>query len=200
MVDVIETPIGILSYPHLFKARPVVEGGEPRFGCNLILDQIAQQSPQYAALRKLANAVAIDFFGQDRMKDPRFVGRLRKPFRPCSNRQGTKGYDDVPGGMFINPWSKVQPKVVGPDTMEITVPTDVFAGQRARLQVNAFAYENAGNVGVSFGLQAVQITKRNMPRLDGRALKPFERSPEEDEEVGIYDPAMHGTVEYDIPF
>lgn len=197
MVEIIQTPIGILSYPHLFKARPVMEGGEPRFSCNLIFDEIAQKSAEYMALRKLANDTALEFFGT-RMKDPNFARRLRAPFRSCVDRANTKGYD-VPNGMFIAPWSKTQPKVVGPDTHEITVPTDVFAGQRARVQVNAFAYENAGNVGVSFGLQAVQITKRNMPRLDGRVLKPFERSPEEDEEEGVYgsNTAFAGS---DVPF
>lgn len=200
MTEILETPIGILSYPHLFKARPVVEGGEPRFSCNLIFDETAQRSPDFQALRKLTNAAAVEFFGATRMKDPNFTRKLRSPFRPVSDRAGVKGYDDVVNGIFIGPWSRQQPRVVGPDTIEITVPTDVFAGQRARAQVSAFAYDNAGNVGVSFGLQALQITRRKMPRLDGRSSKPFERSPEEDdEELGVYDPTNPGAHD-NIPF
>jgi len=196
MADLLQTPTGILSYPHFFKPRPVVEGGEPRYSCNIIFDDVAQKKSEYTALRQLANKVAFDFFG-DKMKDPRFVARLRKPFRPCTDRPGVMGYD-VPSGVFISPWSKQPPQVFGPGGTgdPITVPGDVFPGQRCRAQVTAFAYENAGNVGVSFGLQAVQITRRNMPRLDGRATLPFDRSTEEDE-----DDAFGGTTTGDdIPF
>lgn len=180
MVDTVFTPIGVLSYPNLFKPRAVNEESEPRFSCNLIFDQLAQQTPEYQELRRIANEAAINFFGADKMKDPRFVARLRKPFRPCTDRAGVVGYEGVENGIFISAWSKNRPAIVGPDTHEITVASDVFAGQRARLQVSAFCYDRAGNIGCSFGLQACQITKRNMPRLDGRTLLPFERSTEED--------------------
>jgi hypothetical protein len=182
MVDIALTPTGILSYPHLFKARAVNEQSEPRFSCNLIFDKTAQNTPEFQQLRKLAMAAAVTKFGQAKLDDPKFIARLRRPFRPCADRPGVMGYD-VPDGVFINPWSQLPPKVVGPDAQEITVPSDVFPGQKARVQVNAFAYDNAGNIGVSFGLQAVQITRRNMPRLDGRTILPFDRSTEEDDDV-----------------
>jgi hypothetical protein len=180
MVNIVQTPTGILSYPHFFKPRPVVEGGQPRYSANLIFDEVTQKDPAYLALRKLANQAAVDFFG-DKMKDPRFVARLRKPFRECADKAGVSGYD-VPNGSFIAAWSSQPIKIVGPDTHEITVPGDVFPGQRARFQVSAFAYDQGGNIGVSFGLQGVQITRRNMPRLDGRATLPWDRSSEEDDD------------------
>jgi hypothetical protein len=180
MVDQVRTPTGILSYPHLFKPRPVNEGGEPRYSLVLIFDEAAQQSKEFKALRDLANKKAVEFFG-DRLKAPGFAQRLRKPFRACAEKAGTAGYD-VKNGVFISAWSKEAPRVVGPDTHDITVPGDVFPGQRARIDVSAFAYDTNGNVGVSFGLQQVQITKRNMPRLDGRTTLPWDRSTEEDED------------------
>jgi hypothetical protein len=39
----------------------------------------------------------------------------------------------------------------------------------ARFSVNPFSYDHTGNCGISLGLANVQIVKRNMPRLDGRA-------------------------------
>lgn len=180
MVDTVNSPSGFLSYPNLFKPRAVNEESEPRYSANLIFDELAQKTPEYQDLRRIANEAAMGFFGADKMKDSRFVARLRKPFRPCTDRAGVIGYEGVENGVFISAWSKNKPTIVGPDTHEITVASDVFAGQRARFQVTAFAYDKAGNVGVSFGLQAVQITRRNMPRFDGRALLPFERSTEED--------------------
>lgn len=205
MVDIVQTPTGILSYPHLFKPRAVNDQSEPRYSCNIIFDAEAQQKPEYQQLRKIANQAAADFFG-DKMKDPRFKIRVRSPFHPCALKAGVSGYD-VPDGVYISAWSRDAIKVVGPggSNDEITVPGDVFPGQRARIQVNAFAYENAGNVGVSFGLRAVQITKRNMPRLDGRAALPFDRSTEEDADdddaFGGKQPAhAGGGNDDDIPF
>ena len=47
MVNVVQTPTGILSYPHFFKPRPVVEGGQPRYSANLIFDEVTQKDPAY---------------------------------------------------------------------------------------------------------------------------------------------------------
>lgn len=193
MVDVVLTPQGVLSYPHLFKPRPVTEGGEPRFSCNLIFDKAAQNTAEYKALRKAAYQASVDFWGDAKMRDARFTARIRSPFRPCTDREGTMGYD-VPDGVFIGPWSKTPPGIVGPDVVEIIVPSDVWPGQLARARVNAFAYEVSGNVGVSFGLQNLQITRRQMPRLDGRrpATKDFDPVSETEESDGVLDS--------DIPF
>jgi Protein of unknown function (DUF2815) len=194
MVETVQTPSGILSYPHLFKPRPVTPGSEPRYSLNLIFDEAEQKSPEFLKLRQAANECAKEFFG-DKMKNPAFVQRLRKPFRPCSDKPGVAGYD-VKNGVFIAAWSKEAVRIVGPDTHEITVPGDVFPGQRARVQVRPFGYENSGNIGVSFGLQGVQITRRNMPRLDGRVNMPWDRSTEEDDD----DTFVGATTGDDIPF
>lgn len=199
MVSTVKTPTGVLSYPHLFRPRAVVEGAEPRYSCVLILNEAAQKTAEFQGLRKLANQVCIDFFGAEKMKDPRFLARLRKPFRPCTDKPDTAGYD-VPGGVFISAWSQSAPKIVGPDTQEITAAGDIFPGQHARLQVSAFAYENTGNVGVSFSLVAVQITKRNAPRLDGRVVLPFDLSDEEEEDGDAYQPRRSDRAGDDIPF
>ena len=193
MADGILTPQGVLSYPHLFKPRPVTEGGEPRYSCNLIFDQAAQKTKEYAALRKACYQASVDFWGEAKVRDPKFAAGIRSPFRPCTDRDGTMGYD-VPGGVFIGPWSKNQPGVVDPGVIEITMPTDVYAGQLARARVNAFAYEVSGNRGVSFGLQNVQITRRHMPRLDGRKPATQSFDPIDEEE------AKGTAIDDDIPF
>lgn len=47
-------------------------------------------------------------------------------------------------------------------------PGDVYPGMGVSAYLNAFAYDVTTNRGVSWGLNAVQITDRTLPRLDGR--------------------------------
>ena len=87
------------------------------------------------------------------------------PWRDGAEKQ-LDGYGE--GKLFINPWSKQKPGVVDEWVNEITVPADVWAGQPARATVTPFAYSAQGNMGVSLGLEHVQICDRNAARLDGR--------------------------------
>ena len=94
------------------------------------------------------------------------VLELLLPFRPCSEK-AYQGYD-IEGGIYIAPWSTKRPDVVDARLQDITVPTDVWAGQLVRVSVNPFAYSNSGNMGVSLGLNNVQICRTDGVRLDGR--------------------------------
>lgn len=175
------TPVGVLSFPHLFEARPPVRGAEPRFSCTFIFDAAAQATPEYAALKKAAHEVAIAEFGEAKLKDANFMRKFRSPFRDASEKSYA-GYDE--GSVFISPWTKKRPDVVDARLQDITVPDDVWAGQMARGSVKPFAYSEGGNYGVSFGLNNVQITKRKMPRMDGRKAGNKTFGAIEDESVG----------------
>jgi hypothetical protein len=158
------TPTGIMSFPNLFTPRPVVQGGELRYGLNLIIDAQGQKTPEYQALRK-AVAQCIDAkWGDGKSRDKTF--KLRSPFLSTADQEYV-GYEDK-DAIFIRPWSKQKPGVVDAFRNEITVPSDVWAGQLVRCSVNAFAYEQSGNRGVSFGLNNVQICRTDGTRLDGR--------------------------------
>lgn len=159
------TPAGMLSFPHLWVAKPVVQGGEPRFSCSIVFDAAAQQSEAYKQLRKDV-AEAIDAqWGAGKSRDAAFVKRLRLPFRKAEEKSYA-GYD--PGKIFISPWTKTKPGVVDVNRQDILVPGDVWAGQIARATVTAFAYDQGGNKGVNFMLSNVQIINQDMPRMDGR--------------------------------
>lgn len=160
------TPIGRLSFPNFFVAKSAVPGAEPRFSGSLIISKDAQNSPEFKALKIAIKECAEAEFGS-KLKDPNFLKKLRNPIRPGSEKSYA-GYDED-GCVFISPWTKNRPGLIGPDTKDIDVPADVWAGQLARFDVGVFAYNTSGNMGVSLGLNNVQITKRDMPRLDGRA-------------------------------
>jgi hypothetical protein len=163
----VHTPIGVLCYPTLFTPRPVAQGAEPRYGCDLLFDQAAQKTPEFQALRK-AVSQAIDAKWPGKSADKDFVSKLALPFRKTSEKPDKAGYKDIPGGVFIKPWSKNKPGVVDKFVQPVTVPSDVWAGQTARASVNAFAYDQGGNKGVSFGLNNLQICDTSGLRLDGR--------------------------------
>lgn len=164
------TPEGMLSFPHLWVAKPVTEGGEPRFSASLVIDQAGQASAAYRQLRLDVAAAIDEKFGAGKSKDARFIRTLRLPFRNATEK-AYAGYDE--GKVFISAWTKTKPGVVDGGTVntkpaDINAPSDVWAGQTARFTVTAFAYDKGANKGVGFMLNNVQITNADMPRMDGR--------------------------------
>jgi hypothetical protein len=187
------TPIGVISFPVLFTPRAVVAGGDLRYGLSLILDAKAQKSPQFAALRQLVAQTIDAKWGTGKSRDKAFVARLRNPFLSTEG-QDYEGYEDK-DAIFIRPWSKNKPGVVDAHRDEITVPGDVWPGQMGRCSVNAFAYEQSGNRGVSFGLNSVQICRTDGKRLDGRKPARDEYDDYDDGSV-----SAKQLVDDDIPF
>jgi hypothetical protein len=163
----VRTPIALLSYPHLFVARPAAPGADPRFSCALLFDQNAQKDPAFLELRKAVGAAIDDMWGAGKSRDKDFVQSIRSPFRRTQAKK-TKGYEDMVGGIYIQPWSKDRPGVVDARLQDITVPGDVWPGQMARATVRPFAYDVSGNKGVNFNLNNVQICRIDGPRLDDR--------------------------------
>lgn len=164
MANEVITPIGLLSFPHLFTPRAAVAGAEPRYSATLIFDEDAIKSEKYLALKKEVLA-AIEEEWPGKSKDASFIKTLRLPFRDG----GEKDYAGYGAGkIFINPWNKQKPGIVDRERNDILVPADVFAGQLARFYVRPYAYAQSGNKGISLSLSHVQIVKADMPRLDGR--------------------------------
>lgn len=160
MGDKVITPVGILSFPALFKPRSPTPGAEPRFSVNLVFDKAAQATPEYKKLVAAVEAEAKDFF---KGKPP---AGWRNPIRDAGEKEYA-GYEE--GHTFIGAWTKTKPGLVGPSLEEIEAEGDVFPGQKARISVRPFGYNNSGNKGVGLALNNVQIIKYDMPRLDGRA-------------------------------
>lgn len=161
------SPIGMISFPHLFTPKAPAQGAEPRFSINLIFDKAAQADPAFKELKKQVMAAAEEEW-PGKAADMFKTGKLRSPFRDCKTKEDFAGYD-VDGGVFIQAWTKTKPGIVNGRLQEITVPGDIWAGQLGRIDYKAFGYDNSGNKGVSLLLNNVQITKMDMPRLDGRA-------------------------------
>lgn len=198
---VVITPVGILSFPHLYKPT-TVEGDEtskPMYSCSVIF-------PKGTDLKELKAAVAataIERWG-DKAKAMIKAGKLNIPFRDDWAEK------DYPAdSIFINTRTKNAPGVVSriPDPNDINPTTgkprpmriteeaamdpetpllNIYAGCLVRVSVTPFAYDKMGNRGVSFALNNVQKWDEG-ERLDGRAKAQDEFDADEDMQVDLSD-------------
>ena len=143
-----------LSYEHLFEpTAPEDSIADPQYSCTLVFGEETD-------LRALQQAV--DQSGKNKWGEEyaslKESGNLRLPFR--NDRLAEKGYP--PGSVYINVRSKQPPGIVsrfaGEDgrPLRITDPSEVYSGCQVRASLNVFAYDRAGNRGISLGLNNVQ--------------------------------------------
>ena len=99
------------------------------------------------------------------------MAKLRKPFRDQAEKEkdddktGQKfmpdGYEK--GAIFISAKSYNKPGVVDQDVQDIINESDFYGGCFARMTVQASAYDQKGNSGVSFWIQNIQKTREGDP-------------------------------------
>lgn len=155
---------------------------------------LPENSPDVDALRDLAMEVAVAewgpdttkwpkpkydpvelagmkaMYGEDQSKWPLFKYRsIRDQGEKEIDQNGNKRAGYVPGRFFISPSSKYRPPVVDfPDCNEIVDPSVFYAGCECLVQVNGYTYAYMGNVGVKFGLVAVQKVGPGTPFGNGK--------------------------------
>jgi len=123
------------------------------------------------ALKKVAEMAAREKWGD---KIPK---TLRSPFRTNEELENPiVGIGDDWIIMSFSANEDRRPGIVDSKLQDIIDDADVYSGAWYRAQVRAFAYESAGNKGVSFGLQNVQKLRDDDPLGNGRipASKAFE--------------------------
>lgn len=168
------TPEAALSYPHLDEPAAAMNGkGDPKYGCSLLF---AEGSDLTAAQAAVIEA-AVEKWGPKAVQMLK-TGALKSPFRTDWE---AKGYAE--GTTFINVRSTQAPGLVKRNLTTVTdkeeIKKEFYAGAKVRASIAAFAYDNSGNKGVSFGLNNLQKLGDG-PRLDGRraAEDEFEALPE----------------------
>lgn len=159
------TPVGRLSYPHLFERQPALNpGDEGKYGAAIIFEEGTDLSDVKAAII----AAAKEKFG-DKAMDLIQKGKLRLPLREDGEE---KGYPE--NSVFFNARSKHQPSVVSrykdPATNAPRVISDkseMYPGCDVKFHVTAYGYDVSGNKGVALGLNHV-LRYGDNDRLDGR--------------------------------
>lgn len=123
------------------------------------------------ALKKEANNAAVEKWGD---KIPK---TLRSPFRLNEELENpVSGIGDDWTIMSFSANEDRRPGLVDAKLQDIIDDANVYSGAWYRAQVRAFAYDQAGNKGVSFGLQNVQKLRDDDPLGGGKipANKAFE--------------------------
>ena len=123
------------------------------------------------ALKDQAHTVAMEKWAG---KPPKTV---RSPFRTNEELENpVAGVGDDWIVMTFSANEDRRPGIVDAKLQDIIDEADVYSGAWYRAQVRAFAYDNAGNKGVSFGLQNVQKLRDDETLGSGRtpANKAFE--------------------------
>lgn len=168
------TPVFRVSYPHLFKPQLNKLSNKEEYS----LLALFPKNADLTKLRTLAKEAAEEKWGADQKKWPK---KFRSPFRNhdeklIENDDGSKSYPPgyEQGGVFLTMKSKERPGVVDAQVQPILDPTEFYAGCYAVASVNVYAYDQAGNAGVAFGLGNVQKVK------DGESLGGTRSKPEND--------------------
>lgn len=158
------TPVGMVMFPNFFTPKPKAAGQtELVYNGVLVFDPKAQETEAFQKLKKAVADEAKDFF---KGKVP---SGARNPLIKAKETEYPEKYDGFyEDSIFIRPWSKYQPGVVDARNQDITIESDVWAGQMFRFSVTPQGYNTNGNRGVMLFLNHVQQAKADMPRMDGR--------------------------------
>lgn len=172
----VTTPRFRVSYPKVLKAERNKLSGKDEFSV-VALFPFGKDSPEFAKMRAACNEAIEKKFGKDKTQWPK---NLKSPFRDQGERvkyvEGKKilPAGHVEGNIFINLKSTQKPGVVEKTEsglQEIVSEADFYGGCWAVASVRAYAYDQAGNRGVSFGLQNICKVKDDEP-LGGGKTRP----------------------------
>ncbi len=149
MADSVVTPLFRLSFPQLFEAKSF-QGGDAKFSLTMLFGPDADLTELKAA----AKAAAVEKWGADKIPS-----NFRNPFRDGAEKEHLDGYDETITFIRATSSGDNPPELVDRAKNEIVSRKDLYAGCYCRAVVTPFAYDTAGNRGVSFGVRVVQKMK-----------------------------------------
>lgn len=153
------TPEFRASFANVFEPK-AFEGQEAKFSIAMLFPK----TTNLKALQHAANNAGIEKWGPDKAKWPK---PLRMPFRDGDEKQDLDGYK---GMIYVGSSSKTKPGLIDQAKEPITkddIGADgnpkFYSGCYARATLIAFAYDKAGNRGISFSLQNIQKLRDGKP-------------------------------------
>ena len=156
----VTTPDFRAAFPAVFEARLNKMNQKLEFS----IVALFPADTDLKAMKMAAKEACIKKWGKDPSVWPT---NLKSPFKDQGDRAkidketGKKvlpqGY--VAGNIYVNFKSNQRPGVVDRNVQKIIDTSEFYGGCWAKASVNAFAYDTAGNQGVSFGLGNLQKVK-----------------------------------------
>ena len=145
---------GRLSFPNLTTPRETARGD--RYGTTLLLPPGYDTSEITKACLELCKKT----WGPNPKGWPANARKPEAVVRDAGEKQHLAGY--LPGWTFVSLISSEQPGIVGWDPSQpVTNPKEVYAGRWAKVSCRPFVYSMREGVGVSLGLNNVQLLKHD---------------------------------------
>lgn len=162
-MDALLTPNFRAGYLAVFKPRasknPDGTMGAPKYSVRALFPP----GTDLKAMKEAAKAAAVEKFGE---KLPKV---MRPPFRLNSDLENpVQGIGDDWIVMTFSTNADNAPGLVDQRNQDIIDEKTIFSGCWFRAQVRPAGYDNAGNKGVSFFLQNLQLVKKDEPLGGGR--------------------------------
>lgn len=165
MNTVVVTPKARMAFPELLEAKKDLSGRE--------IYSVTLLFPKDSDLAELKAACEEAALKKWPKKETWKNMNLRWPFSDGSTKGKTdsdgnfrpyKGYENAVVLNVKRPAKNGAPVVVQANPhISVTEPAEIYGGRWCRAQIAAFAYDQAGNRGVSFGLNMVQLLEHDEP-------------------------------------
>jgi hypothetical protein len=146
------------SYFNALAARKNELSGKEEFSTQVLVPK--SDTETVAALKAAAKAALVAKFGD---KIPKNV---RNPLRDGdteTKQDGSPLGAEYAGCFFFNAKSTNKPGAVDQHGQDLIGANDIGSGDFGRVSLNAYAYSQAGNNGVSFGLNNIMLLAKGDP-------------------------------------
>ncbi len=154
-----------LSYAHVWQPYSAQAGQEPKYSVTILIPKsdVNTLNAIYAEMESVKQAGVSSAWGGNLppiVKIPLYDGDGVRP-------SGEPFGEECKGHMVITASSKTQPQVVDLNVQPILNQADVYSGCYARVNINFFAYNQAGNKGLGCGLNCIQKIADGEPLAGG---------------------------------
>lgn len=167
-----------LSYVALLEPK-AFEGQEAKYSTVILIPKT-----DTATIKKIQDAqkAAYEAAKNDKLKGIKWE-RVKTTLRDGDEDMDTEEHPEYAGHMFMSISSKTKPQIIDRYKNKVDSAEEVYSGVYARVSLNAYAYNTAGNKGISCGLNNVQIVAPG-DYLGGKASADadFDEWDEEDDE------------------
>ena len=143
-----------LGYVHVLEAH-AFEGQDPKYSVQLMIPK--EDTETIECIKKAAKNV-FDAAKSDKLKG---VKKLKNPLRDGDEELNDDGEPRLPGHYFMNVSNKRQPILLKKSNgllTETSDPNDLYSGVFAFVSLGFYAYNTAGNKGVTAGLNKILTT------------------------------------------
>ena len=159
------TPAVRVSYPSVFTPRAINPGDTPKYGIVIMLDKTDDEHKTFIKKLHAEAKAAQTAKWPDPAKAPRIplVGHDLSPIKDgdkAMNKQGIPLAEKNPeyvGHWIVRANTVDAPIVVDRSKAEILDKRKVYGGCYCKVNLNPYAYDTKGNMGITFGLNGVQF-------------------------------------------